>query len=48
MVIFGTITEGITLSTNQADAFAFTTLLARRLILVNWRRIQHINAGLRK
>ncbi len=37
MAIFGTSPEGITLSTNQANMVAFVTLLARKLILVNWR-----------
>ena len=37
MAIFGTSPEGFTLSTNQANVVAFVTLLARKLILVNWK-----------
>ncbi|KAG7512241.1 hypothetical protein JOB18_024128 [Solea senegalensis] len=37
MAIFGAVPEGITLSASQANMGAFVTLLARKLILVNWK-----------
>ena len=37
MAIFDASAKGITLSANQASMVAFVTLLARKLIIVNWK-----------
>ncbi len=37
MAVFGVVPDTIKLTTLQADSVAFATLLARRLILMNWK-----------
>lgn len=39
MGIFGVVTEGIDLRKDIQSVIAFTTLLARRLILFKWKRV---------